>query len=75
MWPDEFTLIDNEGNVRDKKRLLGHIQSKFCEIKSTEEIVYPWKVTSEIAKDDFIIDENTTQQDWRDYAEWCARLQ
>ena len=25
--------------------------------------------------DVFVIDENTTQQDWRDYAEWCSRLQ
>ncbi|WP_029232640.1 hypothetical protein [Butyrivibrio sp. VCB2006] len=75
MWTDEFRLIDNEGNERSKKQIFGHIWSAFNEIKSTEEITYPWKVTSEIAKDDFIIDENTTQQDWRDYAEWCARLQ
>ncbi len=75
MWTDEFSLIDNEGNVRAKKKMLGHIQSAFNEIKRSEEITYPWKVTSELAKDELVIDENTTQQDWRDYSDWCARLQ
>ncbi|WP_026512172.1 hypothetical protein [Butyrivibrio sp. LC3010] len=74
MWMDEFRLIDNEGNVRATKHLMGHIQSKFAEIKSTENIIYPWKVTSDVAKDVFVIDENTTQQDWRDYSEYCSRL-
>ncbi len=74
MVTDEFRLIDNNGNVRSKKQILGHIQCAFNEIKSGEEIIYPWKVTSENATAEFIIDQNTTQQDWRDYAEWCSRL-
>ncbi len=74
MWSGEFRLIDNEGTVRAKKHNLGHIQCRFSEIRSNENVVYPWKVTFDMAKADFILDEKTTQQDWRDYAEFCLKL-
>ena len=75
MWTSEFQLIDNKGTVRAKKQVLGHIQGDFNEIRSKENIVYPWKVTCNLARDELIIDENTTQQDWRDYAGWIMGLQ
>ncbi len=74
MLTSEFQLIDNEGNVRAKKQVLGHLQGNFNEIRSKEKIVYPWKVTCDITRAEMIINENTTQQDWRDYAEWIMRL-
>lgn len=74
MWTCEFQLIDNEGKIRAKKQLLGHLQSNFNEIKSEESIVYPWKVTCDINDAELVIDENTTQQDWRDFSEWIMRL-
>ncbi len=48
MWTAEFQLIDNEGNVRAKKQAVGHLQGNFIEIRSKENIVYPWKVTCDI---------------------------
>ncbi len=75
MYSTEFNLVDNNGNIRATKQLLGHIQSKFSEIKASEKITYPWKITSNITKADFIITENTTQQEWRDFSEFCMRLQ
>ncbi len=74
MWTCEFQLIDNDGNIRAKKQQVGHLQGNFIEIRSKEDIVYPWKVTCDITEAELIIDENTTQQDWRDYAEWIMRL-
>ena len=74
VWMADYYLVDNEGNIRTTKHLVGHIQTVFNEIRSKEEIVYPWKVTTSLNESELVIDENTTQQDWRDYNEACSRL-
>lgn len=74
VWMADYYLVDNEGNIRTTKHLVGHIQTVFNEIRSNEKIVYPWKVTTSINEFELMIDENTTQQDWREYNEACSRL-
>lgn len=74
VWMADYYLVDNEGNIRTTKHLVGHIQTVFNEIRSNEEIKYPWKVTTSINQSELVIDENTTQQDWREYNEACSRL-
>ncbi len=74
VWMADYYLVDNEGNIRTTKHLVGHIQTVFNEISSNEEIEYPWKVTTSINQSELVIDENTTQQDWREYNEACSRL-
>ncbi|WP_042258320.1 hypothetical protein [Butyrivibrio proteoclasticus] len=74
MLTDEFKLIDNNGVVRSTKSRVEHIHWKFNEIKSEEDIVYPWKVVPTVAGAEFIITAETTMQDWREYAEYCWRL-
>lgn len=74
VWMADYYLVDNEGNIRTTKHLVGHIQTVFNEIRSNEEIEYPWKVTTSINQSELVIDENTTQQDWREYNEACSRL-
>ena len=44
----DYYLVDNEGNIRTTKHLVGHIQTVFNEIRSNEKIVYPWKVSKMI---------------------------
>ncbi len=74
MYTDTYNLVDNKGNVRATKYVVGHIQSAFSVIKSNEEITYPWKVVSSNAKDILVIDENTTQDDWRKFNIYCSQL-
>lgn len=74
MYTDTYSLVDNDGNVRVTKHLLGHIQTDFNQIKSNEKITYPWKVTSSITENILVIDECTTQNDWREFNEYCTQL-
>ena len=75
MYTNTFSLIDDKGVVRSVKRRVGHIQSAFSDIKMQEEITYPWRVESDLAKDVLIITKDTTLQDWRDFREYCEMLE
>lgn len=74
MFTETYSLVDNNGNVRVTKHLLGHIQTDFNQIKSNEKITYPWKVVSSNANKSLVITSETTQNDWREFNTYCSQL-
>jgi hypothetical protein len=71
MWTDTFTLTDKDGNVLNTKAKVQHLKPYLDElgIKPGEK----YFIKSEITGWTFEVTSETTQQDWREFADDCLR--
>ncbi len=69
---DNFVLKDKDGNVLKEKMMVQHLKVFLDERGIGEDDVY--YIRSEVSGNEFEVTAQTSQEEWREYADGCLRL-